>query len=572
MKIFKFFPLACAAMMMCACSSDDPSNGGEKPNIASEAQYLAVNIVNVGTTPTRAGIEGDYEDGTANESKINKVRFYFFHSDDTPYILAGTTPSVNWLEVTPVNLTDDPTTDNGIEKVSDAILVIKGIDPSAPAKMVAIANPGTVLPGTTFGDTKKSLSELQGPIVGSSYYTGDGPAATDFVMSNSVYASESKTVFANSISGYVKATQTEAEGAPVNVYVERVAAKVRAKLSTAPSAKFEDGASKWGAGKMGIKVGECLGHDIYAVIDGWGLADENTQAYINKQITPTWTSTYLGFGSLLWTTADYHRSFWETSVPFATGGNAVKNYNFNHFTTALGNYMFTLPNTSDVAIATTPTNAKYNNNTRTKFLIAAHLMYENGSTWTNAEVCTYKGIDYLGVDKLKDLIAFESGYYVEDATSTSPAGHKRITGADIKFVKKTSIDDCLVVAALNDESKTYYINSGTEAAPVWNTVDVATANNALGTETAQVRKKGMTYYYMPISHLGTDNSIAKYGIVRNHLYDINVTDMSGFGSPVYDPTETIIPTVPDENKSYVAAKINVLQWRVVQQDVNLNHK
>ena len=77
---------------------------------------------------------------------------------------------------------------------------------------------------------------------------------------------------------------------------------------------------------------------------------------------------------------------------------------------------------------------------------------------------------------------------------------------------------------------------------------------------------------MPISHLGTDNSIAKYGIVRNHLYDINVTDMSGFGSPVYDPTETIIPTVPDENKSYVAAKINVLQWRVVQQDVNLNHK
>lgn len=571
MKIFKLFPLACAALMMSACSSDD-GNGSENPNIASESQYLAVNIVNVGTTPTRAGIEGDYEDGTANESKINKVRFYFFHSDDTPYILAGTTPSVNWLEVTPVNLTDDPTTDNGIEKVSDAILVIKGIDPSAPAKMVAIANPGTVLPGTTFGDTKKSLSELQGPIVGSSYYTGDGPAATDFVMSNSVYASESKTVFANSISGYVKATQTEAEGAPVNVYVERVAAKVRAKLSTAPSAKFEDGASKWGAGKMGIKVGECLGHDIYAVIDGWGLADENTQAYINKQITPTWTSTYLGFGSLLWTTADYHRSFWETSVPFATGGNAVKNYNFNHFTTALGNYMFTLPNTSDVAIATTPTNAKYNNNTRTKFLIAAHLMYENGSTWTNAEVCTYKGIDYLGVDKLKDLIAFESGYYVEDATSTSPAGHKRITGADIKFVKKTSIDDCLVVAALNDESKTYYINSGTEAAPVWNTVDVATANNALGTETAQVRKKGMTYYYMPISHLGTDNSIAKYGIVRNHLYDINVTDMSGFGSPVYDPTETIIPTVPDENKSYVAAKINVLQWRVVQQDVNLNHK
>lgn len=566
MKIFKLFPLACAALMMSACSSDD-GNGSENPNIASESQYLAVNIVNVGAAPTRAGIEGSYEDGTTNESKINKVRFYFFHSDDTPYILAGTT--ANWLEVNPVNLNDDATTDNGIQKVSDAILVIKGIDPSAPAKMVAIANPTTV---TELDNNKKSLSELQGPIVGTTYYNGDGSSATDFVMSNSVYASENKTVFANSISGYVKTTQAEAEGAPVNVYVERVAAKVRANLSTDPSAKFEDGASKWGAGKKGIKVGECLGHDIYAVIDGWGLADENTQAYINKQITPSWTSAALGFGTNLWTTADYHRSFWETSVQFATGGNAVKNYNFNHFTTAFGNYMFTLPNTSDTYIPTTPTNAKYNGNTRTKFLVAAHLMYENGSTWTNAEVCTYKGIDYLGVESLKNLIAFESGYYVSDATSTSPDGYKRITGADIKFVKKAGIDDCLVVAALNDETKTYYKNDGTEATPIWNTITATVANTALGTETAQVRKDGMTYYYMPISHLGSDNTIAKYGIVRNHLYDINVTDMSGFGSPVNDPTEIIIPTVPVENKSYVAAKINVLQWRVVSQNVNLNHK
>lgn len=562
MKIFKLFPLACAALMMSACSSDDASNGGSTG--VNDPQYLSVNIVNVGATPTgRAGIEGSYEEGTANESKINKVRFYFFHSDDTPYILAGTTePNVNWLEVNPVNLNDDATTDNGIDKVSDAILVIKGIDPSSPAKMVAIANPTTV---TELDNNKKSLSELQGPIVGTTYYNGDGSSATDFVMSNSVYASENKTVFANSISGYVKPTQAEAEGTPVNVYVERVAAKVRAKLSTAPSAKFEDGASKWGAGKKGIKVGECLGHDIYAVIDGWGLADENTQAYINKQITPTWTSTDLGFGSLLWTTADYHRSFWETSVPFTAVGNAVKNYNFNHFTTAFGNYMFTLPNTSDVAIATTPTNAKYNNNTRTKFLVAAHLMYENGSTWTNAEVCTYKGIDYLGVDVLKNQIAFESGYYLESATA--PGTYERITKDEITFNKATTGGDYLVVPALV-AGKTYYKKGGTEAAPTY-TEDIAPA---ISTEPAQVRTNGMAYYYIPIKHLGSDNSIAQYGVVRNHLYDVNVTGMEGFGTPVYDPTWNIIPTVPDETKAFLAAKINVLQWRVVKQDVNLDHK
>lgn len=574
MKIFKLFPLACAALMMSACSSDDAGNEGGNPGAAGETQYLAVNIVNVGVAPTRAGIEGDYEDGTGLESAISKVRFYFFHSDDTPYILAETTnPNVNYLEVNPVNLTPDPTENNGIDKISDAILVINGVEPSAPAKMVAIANPTSDLDGN-----KKSLSELQGKIEGTKFYTGNGAAATNFVMSNSVYATtEGNTVFANSISGHVKTTDIEAKGAPVNVYVERVAAKVRANLSTDPTAKFEDGADKWNNGKMGIKVGECLGKDIYAVIDGWGLADENTKAYINKQIDATWTSTGLGFGTSLWTTGDYHRSFWETSVPVvkkatATETNVVTNYKFTDFTTAFGNYMFTLPNTSDAAIGTAK-NAKYNGNTRTKFLVAAHLMYKNGETWTNAEVCSYKGIDYLGVESLKKHIAFESGYYVKDATSTSPAGYKRITADDITFVKKDNIDDCLVVAALNNtDGKQYFKNTGTEATPTWTPVAVDEANNALGAVTAQVRTAGQTYYYMPISHLGNDGSIAKYGIVRNHLYDINVTGMSGFGSPVYKNTEIIIPTVPEENKSYVAAKINVLQWRVVKQNVNLDHK
>lgn len=69
MKIFKLFPLACAALMMSACSSDNDIEGGAtKPG--SDPQYLAVNIVNVGTTPTRAG---DYENGTTEESTIKKV-------------------------------------------------------------------------------------------------------------------------------------------------------------------------------------------------------------------------------------------------------------------------------------------------------------------------------------------------------------------------------------------------------------------------------------------------------------------------------------------------------------------
>ena len=84
MKIFKLFPLACAALMMSACSSDDAGNEGGNPSAAGDPQYLAVNIVNVGTTPTRAG---EYENGTTEENTITKVRFYFFNGDGSPYII-----------------------------------------------------------------------------------------------------------------------------------------------------------------------------------------------------------------------------------------------------------------------------------------------------------------------------------------------------------------------------------------------------------------------------------------------------------------------------------------------------
>lgn len=59
MKISKLFPFACVALMMSACASDKEEIGsGTKPG--SDPQYLAVNIVNVGATPTTraAGYEG----------------------------------------------------------------------------------------------------------------------------------------------------------------------------------------------------------------------------------------------------------------------------------------------------------------------------------------------------------------------------------------------------------------------------------------------------------------------------------------------------------------------------------
>lgn len=541
MKIFKFFPLACAALMMSACSSDD-GNGSENPNIAGEAQYLAVNIVNVGTTPTRAAVLG-YEDGTAEESKINKIRFYFFHADGSAYGLKNATGGVdNYIEktITASDINDKDGTET-VDKITNAILVIEGTTKQAPASVIAVVNPESITPA--LGTDPKSLTELTNNVTGTQFYT---IATNDnFAMTNSVYVEAGRTVCPSLVAGHIGTDKTTAEANPVKIYVERVVAKVGADLSTLT-------ADVDGTGKYGTMVGTYSSKDIYAVIDGWGVADENGTANVEKHITNSWKDADLGIST--WTTADYHRSFWETSVAF-DASNAKVNHNFNDYKAAHNGIVYTLPNTPTAA-----TTDIYNNDL-TKFLVTATLKYKDGtSTWHNAEICKYQGVEYLGIDALKEAIATTfNTYYTYDGSDYTP-----IQAGDVDFTTTgTSLKDYQVSPVLKT-GKTYYKKNptGTGYTPL-------TTEN-ISTYPAEVRKDGKAYYYIPIRHLGAATTApAYYGVVRNHWYKVKVNALKGFGTPVYKDTKTIIPTIPDDSNTYLAAQINVLQWRVVEQSVNL---
>ncbi len=101
--------------------------------------------------------------------------------------------------------------------------------------------------------------------------------------------------------------------------------------------------------------------------------------------------------------------------------------------------------------------------------------------------------------------------------------------------------------------------------------NIATVRAEMQGAPVDISKGGRTYYYTPIKHLGTPNSEAEYGVVRNHSYQVEITSIKGFGTPVYYPdTEKIIPTLPSDDKTYLAAKISVLSWRVVSSTVDLD--
>ena len=487
MKIFKLFPLACAALMMSACSSDNDIEGGAtKPG--SDPQYLAVNIVNVGTTPTRAG---DYENGTTEESTIKKVRFYFFNGDGSPYLIknpgvTGVTggESVNYLEATPGDDTTTPGSSASVEKITQTVLVINGEQNAAPAAIVAVANPETV-ESTTLKDGKTMrLSELRNTAVGQNFYKKDAStgAVSEFVMSNSVYVNTGEDVCASLVAGHVATSPEDAKAKAVDLYVERVVAKVTANVDDT-AFKLGDG-TNWDATKYGTKtaVGKIGDNEVYAVIEGWGLASENGKAEVEKKVDKTWSDGNLGFLTP-WTTSDYHRCFWEKSVAFdaGIGGNQPVNHTYNDLKAKMNEVLYTLPNTP-----TGVTNLQVND--LTKFIVAATLKYTDADgNWHDADICRYNGVQFLGVDNLKKQVALTFSQYY---TSTDATNYTQLSASDIDFKDPdgTMQQYRVTPTLVNDPAKKYYTKTTTGTTPTFTLVDKSTVLAAIEASKAEIRR------------------------------------------------------------------------------------
>lgn len=576
--------LASALMLTVAsCSSEDVADG-DAQNGKGTTSFLAVNLKTVGNAPTgnarqtRASYtnpqKGTYEDGEGVENAIKSVRFYFFNADGTPYILNNGNSKVNYVEkeVT-VNKEDQSPT---VEGISETVLVLNGENHVAPASMLTVINPD-VNPGLLQNGKPLRWSVMRKELIGSTFND-----KTHFMMSNSTYEKAGNDLCTTQLTGKTYASQDAAQSHPVNVYVERVNAKVNANVvgsnfETETADVILDGVTMKGNQKT--KVGDLSlakedgtsdKKEIFAYIVGWGLATENGRAELFKQIdTQKFTDEILGIYP--WSSADYHRSFWALSVPFGGTGedkNEPLNHPFSEYTNKLGEAVYTLPNTPTEKIDA----AHAYENTLTKFVVAARLAYKDGdASLKPAEICEYKGQEFLGTDNLKKTYLNEiSRFYKKVSREGEPDKYENLTSSDITFTtpatSNTQAKNYEVFAALANPDITLYEKKGGE----WEVADKAVVNKMLQEAPAEVRTGGMAYYYTTIKHLGEPDHLGEYGIVRNHSYQISLESIKGFGTPVYDPTKIIVPTVPSDDKTYLAAKINVLSWRVVPSTVNLD--
>lgn len=124
---------------------------------------------------------------------------------------------------------------------------------------------------------------------------------------------------------------------------------------------------------------------------------------------------------------------------------------------------------------------------------------------------------------------------------------------------------CLRVDHTGDNSQDFvYVVSNPSSTSGRKEISIIQANRLIAeyyaaTDMRNVEKftNGLTYFTIPIKHLwqGTSNiededyqpKVGQYGLVRNHLYTIEITGVYGIGHSIADPDETIRPSLWDPN-------------------------
>ena len=520
----KYLFIAVAALGFAACAEKGLDNGPQNGEL--EQSYVAITLASSDMN-TKAGTEPDgvYAEGTTEERAVKSAYVFFFKDGAAfPVSFDGTTSTnggpINYL---PVTLPDNGQNMDNVSDVKEAVLILQNYQGQYPNQIVAVLN-------WTPANKLYKLSDLQAEITSLRGYNNG------FVMSNAVYADKAaETVDAVDLTiANIGKTADEAKANPVTIHVERVAAKVA--FSSANSGKFE--------------VGEVDGKKIYAQIKGFQLYNDYQTSWLIKRITPTWND--LGFS---WNDADWFRSYWATSIDTAFPENT---FEWDGGYTELGSFVYCGENTRTWT---------KENDVRTKVIVKATLVDETGTV--RQEVVNWYGKDYLNESNLLKVVAntLKNTYFSGNGTTFTG-----LAPEDIKCVGRAMTDD--------NAYEVYFQLSEAGAAKTWykyadnnyGEIAVATLNTELAAvQPALVYNDGMTYYYTDIKHLGNTGTTAEYGVVRNHVYKVNITDIKGFGTPVYDPTsDFIVPDKPEEIVTYVAAQINILSWRVVANDYQLN--
>ena len=567
--------LVCTAL--CACSNDESGIiPNDTPNVfTGDKAYIKVRLADAGTL-TRTQ-EGDFEYGT-NEQSIKNASFYFYDADGV-FVTQGDV----WTD----GSASTTTPAGNIEFASNNIVVLKGLDKkSYPRYMVTVLNKPT---GFVHG---KTLDEMQTVLADNNaegiYY----PATTNNVTTNYFTMSTTSYTETNREKHFVTEvnegnislepmTDASAIANTVTVYVERLAAKVTLKVS--------DNLPKDANGRYPIKVtvagennsagsGDIASEDLYVELLGWKLNATAKKSFMVKNIDAAWMDNDLGF---TWNRPTDRRSHWGKSFNYGFSGypeNAAGvpanseylNYvDLENGLTALENpaYCAENTNTNTIVTANFPTCV-------TSILLKAKVCDANGNA---LDLVRYNGLLFKQdsfLEYVLNVLQTRNQLDVWYANGTDEEGNARYTQIGKEYVKLEHVGDGKVkVVFTNEHGTSLYAEDGSNCSD--QTITALNDDLASASADAIAYNGGLMYYNIPVEHLNNGDVAengtipeAKYGVVRNHHYVVTIDKLEKIGRGIFDGNEKIVPG-DDPDAYYVGAKINILSWKIVSQNVEL---
>lgn len=441
------------------------------------------------------------------------------------------------------------------------------------------------------------------------------------------------TVEVRNISSHVKNNEADANASPVKVYVERVVAKVRLTTKMqdpgiVTDAKFKGKnvtafalKDKKGAPFTVTLNNGSFTKQIYVVFENWGLHGTAQKSRLLKKVG-NWQLENWGNDGYGWNIKDYSRSFWALNPDTGVASTDLAHFRYSDTNGEIGSsFFYCLENAADNN--SVGTKSLYNPDdeisNRTQVFVKAKLVTLDdnnnaeildlaewgGTKYSMAEVKNAmlgmvkdeifirkrvsSGVDggevfsyeSLPEDLVKLVSGIESGFWGSDKETD-----KRYMSY-ISLIDQSQLDSLFDAGGKYAEyDKAFFkdkqghkfvedsLTEGSEQIPkAW--LDWVNVNNLLlSVLGAKVWQDGKTYYYTDITHFGKKDDMGLYGVVRNHIYDIQIIQVNSLGTPVLNPSngreEVIIPQHPSQDEFLMAAQVNILSWRIVNNQVSLD--
>lgn len=322
---FLYGALGLLALGLSSCSSDDLVV--ETPKVESdETRFITVSISAPSEIVGSRAETPYFEDGTAAESKVVRLDFIFYDVNGNPTAKrAPITPSATGGEIT---FTPEGTTSDNVTSIYTSVIPVELTQgQNLPAQVICIVNGDEGAVGTL---QSKSLSEL------SDITQTNFSRVGNFLMTNSVYygldihGNPNMRLCATPINANTQLFKTREEaqtaltaaatGTLVEIYVERVAAKVGLTLNPANIEAYTlvNGA---GTGEDDATV------SLKFVPEYWLMNATDKECYLTKRYgvsTTNMNPTYSEINQVLdtdggwkgWNSPENHRSYWGTSPSY----------------------------------------------------------------------------------------------------------------------------------------------------------------------------------------------------------------------------------------------------------------